>query len=95
MDSAALNRLEVVIRRLGVKKNSRPLQSPPSVDVTDIEVYRFQCGHEDCGSQLTASTKDEIMLLIAQHLKDAHSVNNVTNTLMSYLESTCVTVRLA
>lgn len=32
------------------------------------------------------------MLLIAQHLKDAHSINNVTKTLLGYLESTCVTV---
>jgi hypothetical protein len=33
------------------------------------------------------------MRQVAQHLKNAHSVDRITGTLMSYLESTCVTVR--
>lgn len=72
--------------------NFRPLQSPPNIDVTNAEVYRFQCGHEQCGSQIIAPTRDDLRLLIAQHLKETHSVDKVTNTLMIYLESTCVTV---
>jgi predicted small metal-binding protein len=75
-----------------VKDNIRPLESQPNVDVTNVEVYRFHCGHEECGSQLTAPNKDDLMFLIEQHLKEAHSVNKITSTLMSYLESTCVTV---
>jgi predicted small metal-binding protein len=72
--------------------NFRSPQSPPNIDVTNAEVYRFQCGHEQCGSQITAPTRDDLRLLIAQHLKEAHSVDKVTNTLLIYLESTCVTV---
>jgi predicted small metal-binding protein len=55
-------------------------------------MYLFQCGHEQCGSQLTAPTMDDLTLLIAEHLKERHSVDKVTNTLMNYLHSTCVTV---
>jgi predicted small metal-binding protein len=72
--------------------NFRSPQSPPNIDVTNAEVYRFQCGHEQCSSQITAPTRDDLRLLIAQHLKEAHSVDKVTNTLLIYLESTCVTV---
>ena len=75
-----------------MKMNFRSPQSPPNIDVTNAEVYRFKCGHEQCGSQIVASTRDDLRLLIAQHLKEAHSVDKVTDTLMSYLESTCVTV---
>ena len=72
--------------------NFRSPQSPPNLDVTNAGVYRFQCGHEQCGSQIIAPTRDDLRLLITQHLKEAHSVDKVTNTLMIYLESTCVTV---
>ena len=72
--------------------NFRSPQSLSNIDVTNAGVYRFQCGHEQCGSQIIASTRDDLRLLIAQHLKEAHSVDKVTNTLMIYLESTCVTV---
>ncbi|MBV8540072.1 MAG: DUF1059 domain-containing protein [Pseudonocardiales bacterium] len=56
-------------------------------------MHQFQCGHEECGSQFTASTKDDLMRQVAQHLKDAHNIDSATETLMRYLESTCVTVR--
>ncbi len=58
----------------------------------NTEMYRFQCGHEQCRSQVFAPTKDDLTILIEQHLREVHSVNNVTDTLMSYIESTCVTV---
>ena len=75
-----------------MKMNFRSPQSSPNIDVTNAEVYRFQCGHEQCGSQIIAPTRDDLRLLIAQHLKEAHSVDKVTNTLLIYLEPTCVTV---
>jgi predicted small metal-binding protein len=75
-----------------MKMDFRSPQSLSNIDVTNAEVYRFQCGHEQCGSQIIASTRDDLRFLIAQHLKEAHSVDKVTNTLMIYLESTCVTV---
>ncbi|MGH3796893.1 MAG: DUF1059 domain-containing protein [Pseudonocardiaceae bacterium] len=56
-------------------------------------MHQFQCGHEECGRQLTASNKDDLMRQVAQHLKEAHNVDRVTETLMRYLETMCVTVR--
>lgn len=56
-------------------------------------MHQFQCGHEECASQYTAANKDDLMAQVAQHLKDAHDVNHATQTLMGYLESTCVTVK--
>jgi hypothetical protein len=82
----------IAIRTLDVKKSSRSLPSHVDVDETATEVYRFECGHEECGSQFTAPTRDKLMLLIEQHLKEAHSVEKLTGTLRSYLEATCVTV---
>ena len=67
-------------------------QSSPDADLTTVKVYRFQCGHEQCTTQVHASTMDGLRLLIAQHLKETHSVPKVTDTLINYLESTCVTV---
>ena len=80
-----------------MKMSFRSPKSPPNInitdtDVTNTDVYRFQCGHEQCGSQIIAPTRDDLRLLIAQHLEEAHSVDKVTNTLITYLESTCVTV---
>src|ERR671916_3495879 len=72
--------------------NFRSSQSLPNVGVRNVPMYRFHCGHEQCGSQIIAPTRDSLRLLIAKHLKEAHSVDKVTTTLMSYLESTCVTV---
>lgn len=77
-----------------MKKRSRSSPLLPDAEATDIEVYQFQCGHEECGSELTAASRDKLLLLIAQHLREAHSVDKVTNTLLGYLESTCVTVLL-
>ncbi|MCU1609814.1 MAG: hypothetical protein QOH09_3959 [Pseudonocardiales bacterium] len=56
-------------------------------------MHQFQCGHQECGSQYTAANKDDLMSQVAQHLKDAHNVDKATQTLMGYLESTCVTVQ--
>jgi len=54
-------------------------------------MHEFQCGHLECGSQFTAADKDHLMQQVAQHLKDAHNVQQPTETLMTYLETTCVT----
>lgn len=56
-------------------------------------MHLFQCGHEECASEYIAANKDDLMAQVSQHLKDAHDVNNATQTLMGYLESTCVTVK--
>jgi predicted small metal-binding protein len=56
-------------------------------------MYQFQCAHQECFSQYTASSKDALMQQVADHLKEAHNVDKATETLMSYLEATCVTTR--
>lgn len=56
-------------------------------------MHEFQCGHLECGSQFTASDKNHLMAQVAEHLKEAHNVDKATETLMNYLEATCVTTR--
>lgn len=54
-------------------------------------MHEFQCGHLECGSSFTALDKDHLMQEVAQHLRDAHNVQQATETLLTYLEATCVT----
>ena len=54
-------------------------------------MHEFTCGHQECGSQFTASDKDYLMRQVANHLKEAHNVQKATQTLLGYLETTCVT----
>lgn len=54
-------------------------------------MHEFQCGHLECGSSFTASDKDYLMQQVAEHLRDAHNVHQATETLLTYLETTCVT----
>jgi predicted small metal-binding protein len=54
-------------------------------------MHEFTCGHQECSSQFTASDKDVLMRQVADHLKDTHNVQTATQTLLGYLETTCVT----
>lgn len=56
-----------------------------------MAVHEFQCGHLECGSRFTASDKDYLMSEVARHLKEEHNVQKPTETLLTYLETTCVT----
>lgn len=56
-------------------------------------MHEFQCGHQECSSQFTASDKNFLMAQVAEHLREAHNVDTATETLMTYLEATCVTTR--
>ncbi|MGH3921884.1 MAG: DUF1059 domain-containing protein [Pseudonocardiaceae bacterium] len=56
-------------------------------------MHEFQCGHQECGRRITASDKDYLMHQVAEHLREVHNVNQVTEALMNYLEATCVTTR--
>ena len=58
-------------------------------------MHEFVCGHQECSSRFTASDKAYLMRQVEEHLKDAHGVEKATQTLMSYLEATCVTTRSA
>jgi predicted small metal-binding protein len=54
-------------------------------------MHQFTCGHQECSSQFTASDKDYLMRQVANHLKEDHNVQKATQTLLGYLETTCVT----
>jgi predicted small metal-binding protein len=54
-------------------------------------MHQFQCGHEECFSQFSSPSKDELMRQVADHLREVHNVEKATQTLLRYLESTCVT----
>ena len=54
-------------------------------------MHEFTCGHQECSSQFSSSDKNYLMRQVADHLKDAHSVQTATQTLLGYLETTCVT----
>jgi predicted small metal-binding protein len=53
-------------------------------------MHQFTCGHQECGSQFTSSDKDVLMRQVADHLKKVHAVQTPTQTLMGYLETSCV-----
>ncbi|MGH3766899.1 MAG: DUF1059 domain-containing protein [Pseudonocardiaceae bacterium] len=57
-------------------------------------MYEFTCGHQECSAQLASSDKDVLMGQVADHLKDVHNVQTATQTLLGYLEATCVRTRL-
>ncbi|MGH3437335.1 MAG: DUF1059 domain-containing protein [Candidatus Dormibacteria bacterium] len=54
-------------------------------------MHEFNCGHQECASQFTSSDKDNLMRQVADHLKEVHNVQTATQTLLGYLETTCVT----
>ncbi|MGH3786226.1 MAG: DUF1059 domain-containing protein [Pseudonocardiaceae bacterium] len=54
-------------------------------------MHEFNCGHQECSSQFVSSDKDHLMRQVAEHLKEAHSVQTATQTLLGYLDATCVT----
>ena len=53
-------------------------------------MHEFTCGHQECSSQFTSSDKDVLMSQVADHLKKVHNVQTATQTLLGYLETTCV-----
>jgi len=54
-------------------------------------MHEFTCGHQECSSQFTSSDKDVLMRQVADHLREVHNVQTATQTLLGYLEATCVT----
>ena len=55
-------------------------------------MLQFTCGHEECGSQFTASDKDVLVSQVIDHVKKKHDVHTATQTLQSFLVAKCVTV---
>lgn len=56
-------------------------------------MLEFTCGHQECGSWLTASDREALMRQVGEHLQAAHGVDKVNESLLRYLEVTCVTSR--
>lgn len=54
-------------------------------------MHEFRCGHQECGSRITASDEGYLMQQVAEHLRDVHKVDPITESLLSYLKTTCVT----
>lgn len=54
-------------------------------------MHEFECGHQECGARYRASSRDHLMQEVVEHLKGEHNVAQPTETLMTYLEATCVT----
>jgi predicted small metal-binding protein len=57
----------------------------------EYRMHQFQCGHQECFSQFSSPSKDDLMRQVADHLREVHNVEKATQTLLRYLESTCVT----
>jgi hypothetical protein len=54
-------------------------------------MHEFTCGHQECSSQFTSSDKNVLMQQVADHLVEYHAVQKPNQTLLGYLETTCVT----
>jgi hypothetical protein len=57
-------------------------------------MYEFMCAHQECSSRFTSRKKEILLGQVEDHLMDAHNLPEATQTLMSYLEATCVTSSL-
>jgi predicted small metal-binding protein len=56
-------------------------------------MHEFQCAHEECRSEFVESDRDDLMRRVGDHLREAHNVGRLTETLRSYLEQTSMTAR--
>ena len=75
------------------RRESRGQELPrrqPLKSQKELKMHEFTCGHQECSSQFTSHDKNNLMQQVASHLKDAHNVQTATQTLLGYLEATCV-----
>ncbi len=54
-------------------------------------MHEFTCGHQECSSQFSSSDKEYLMRQIAEHVKEAHKLQSVPQTVLAYLEMACIT----
>jgi predicted small metal-binding protein len=54
-------------------------------------MHEFVCAHEECRSEIIESDRDGLRQRVADHLKVSHNIDRPNETIMSYLEATCVT----
>ncbi|MGH8348209.1 MAG: DUF1059 domain-containing protein, partial [Pseudomonas sp.] len=38
-------------------------------DGRSFQMYEFNCGHQECSSQVRSSNKDDLMRQVAEHVK--------------------------
>lgn len=54
-------------------------------------MYEFTCGHQECSSQFTSTDKEHLMRQVAEHVKEVHNLQSAPQSILGYLETTCVT----
>ena len=54
-------------------------------------MHEFTCGHQECSSQFTSTDKEYLMRQVAEHVKEVHNLQFAPQSVLSYLETTCVT----
>lgn len=47
----------------------------------------FKCGSPACNSQFSAHTKEELMAVVADHVRREHAIPVPTKSIMSFLET--------
>lgn len=58
-------------------------------------MHEFQCGHQECSSRLVSLDLNHLKSEMAEHLRVAHNVKIASETLVTYLLTTCVTTTSA
>ena len=53
-------------------------------------MYEFDCGSPVCRTHLSAPTKDELMVLVGQHVVVKHRVPAPTKSMVQFLEANTI-----
>jgi predicted small metal-binding protein len=53
-------------------------------------MYEFRCGSPVCKTHFTASTEDELMREVAQHVLVTHRIPNPTKSLVRFLKENTI-----
>ncbi len=54
-------------------------------------MHEFTCGHQECSSQFSSADKEYLMRQVAEHVKEVHDLQFVPQSVLGFLETTCVT----
>lgn len=71
----------------------RPFRRPENSHGGIAKKHEFQSAHEECRSEFVQSDRDDLMRRVGDHLREAHNIGRLTETLRSYLEATSMTAR--
>ena len=51
----------------------------------------FKCGSPACNSRFSAHTEQEVMAMVADHVRREHAIPVPTKSIMGFLAANCVT----